>query len=182
MWNHAPAMWDGDAEKGIRAGDMNGQAAADLFAYFYSARFFELPGDAGRGKKAFTARGCSNCHGLKEGLLPRVRPVSQWDSLGDSVALTEAMWNHAPTMLAETQLKHQAWPALSAQELTDILVYLRNQPFSAPKPPVFQIGAGTQGEGVFRAKGCAGCHPSVAELVARTRGKTLTRRGGAVES
>src|SRR5271157_6202078 len=69
MWNHAPAMWTAMREKGIRAGDMNGQAAADLFAYFYSARFFELPGDAGRGKRAFEARGCSNCHGLTAGLL-----------------------------------------------------------------------------------------------------------------
>ena len=41
--------------------------AADLFAYFYSARFFEKPGDAARGKRAFAVRGCSNCHGLTEG-------------------------------------------------------------------------------------------------------------------
>ncbi|HTB13464.1 MAG TPA: cytochrome c, partial [Bryobacteraceae bacterium] len=105
MWNHAPAMWAAMREQGIRAGDMNAQAAADLFAYFYSTRFFELPGDAGRGKRAFAARGCSHCHGLKVGLLPRVRPVSEWGSLNDPVALTEAMWNHAPLMLAETQLK-----------------------------------------------------------------------------
>src|ERR1700719_3008961 len=41
MWNHAPAMWSAMQGKGIRAGDLNSQAAADLFAYFYSARFFE---------------------------------------------------------------------------------------------------------------------------------------------
>ena len=35
-------------------GDLNEQAAADLFAYFYSARFFEMPGDAARGKRAFS--------------------------------------------------------------------------------------------------------------------------------
>jgi cytochrome c2 len=180
MWNHAPAMWTAMREKGIRAGDMNGQAAADLFAYFYSARFFELPGDAGRGKRAFEARGCSNCHGLTVGLLPRVKPVSEWESLGDPVALTEAMWNHAPMMLAETQLKHQPWPALASQELTDILVYLRNRPSPPSKPPVFQIGAGKDGEAVFRARGCAGCHPSVGELSAHTRGKTLTEVAAAM--
>jgi cytochrome c2 len=180
MWNHAPAMWTAIEGKGIRAGDLNGQAAADLFAYFYSARFFELPGDAGRGKRAFAARGCSNCHGLKEGLLPRVKPVSQWESLSDPVALTEAMWNHAPLMLAETRLKHEPWPALAAQELTDILVYLRNLPFPPARPPVFQIGAGSEGEAVFRARSCAGCHPSVAELSARTRGKTLTEIAAAM--
>ena len=64
MWNHAPAMWAAMNKQGVRAGDLNEQAAADLFAYFYSTRFFETPGDAARGKRAFNVRGCSNCHGL----------------------------------------------------------------------------------------------------------------------
>lgn len=180
MWNHAPAMWAAMNKQGVRAGDLNEQAAADLFAYFYSIRFFETPGDAARGKRAFNIRGCSNCHGLREGLLPRIKPVSQWESLGDPVALTEAMWNHAPLMLAESQLKREPWPALSTQELTDILVYLRNSSFFPSKPPSFQIGSSAEGEGVFRAKGCAGCHASVAELSKSTRGKTLTEVAAAM--
>jgi cytochrome c2 len=184
MWNHAPKMWASMRQQGLppgdRAGVLNEKDAANLFAYFYSTRFFEAPGDAARGKRAFTSRGCSNCHGLKEGLLPRVKPVSQWESLGDPVALTEAMWNHAPMMLAETQLKNQPWPALSAQELSDILVYLRNLPFPPSKPPTFQIGSDADGEAVFRARGCAGCHPSVTELSVKTRGKTLTEVAAAM--
>jgi cytochrome c2 len=180
MWNHAPAMWTTMRLQGIQAGDMNEQNAADLFAYFYSARFFELPGDAARGKRAFNGHGCSECHGLKESILPRVKPVSQWESLGDSVALTEAMWNHAPLMLAETQLKHKAWPTLQAQELTDILVYLRNLSFPPSKPPAFLIGSGSDGQAVFRARGCANCHPSETDLSNRTRGKTLTEVAAAM--
>lgn len=180
MWNHAPAMWASMSQRGIHAGDLNNQAAADLFAYFYSARFFESPGDAARGKRAFTSRGCAGCHGLKESILPRVKPVSQWESLADPVALTEAMWNHSPTMMAEMKLKHVPWPALTAQELTDILIYLRNQPFPPSRPPVFQIGAGSDGEAVFKARGCVGCHPSVPELSASTRGKTLTEVAAAM--
>jgi cytochrome c2 len=183
MWNHAPKMWETMRQRGLQVGDQNGvlneRDAANLFAYFYSARFFEMPGDAARGKRAFTARGCATCHGLKEGLLPRVKPVAQWESLNDAVALTEAMWNHAPTMLAETQLKHQAWPALSAQELSDILVYLRNLPNPPSKTPTFQI-TDADGEAVFKARGCAGCHPSVPELSAKTRGKTLTEVAAAM--
>jgi cytochrome c2 len=180
MWNHAPAMWAAMKEKGIRAGDLNNQAAADLFAFFYSTRFFEMPGDAGRGKRAFAVRGCSNCHGLKEGLLPRIKPVSQWEALQDPIALTEAMWNHAPMMRAETQLKHESWPSLTAQELTDILVYLRNLPFPPTKPPAFLIGAGKDGEAVYRARGCMDCHASVAALAAEARGKTLTEIAAAM--
>jgi mono/diheme cytochrome c family protein len=180
MWNHAPKMWAAMQQQGMPAGVLSERDAANLFAYFYSARFFEFPGDAGRGKRAFASRGCSNCHGLKEGLLPLVKPVSQWDSLGDSVALIEAMWNHAPRMLAETGLKHEAWPVLTAQDLSDILVYLRTLPFPPSKPPAFQIGSDADGEAVFLARGCAGCHASVSKLSARTQGKTLTEVAAAM--
>ena len=53
MWNHAPTMWAAMRAREIQAGDSNPQSAADLFAYFYAARFFEKPGDAGRGKALF---------------------------------------------------------------------------------------------------------------------------------
>jgi mono/diheme cytochrome c family protein len=55
MWNHAPAMWAAIRTRNISPGDLDEQAAADLFAYFYSARFFEKLGDAGRGKRLFTS-------------------------------------------------------------------------------------------------------------------------------
>src|SRR6202162_2109654 len=63
MWNHAPAMWAAMRDRTIRAGDLDEQAAADLFAYFYAARYFEKPGDAARGKRVLE-RGCARCHGL----------------------------------------------------------------------------------------------------------------------
>jgi mono/diheme cytochrome c family protein len=43
MWNHAPTMWAAMKVRGIQAGDLNEHYAADLFAYFYSAGFFEMP-------------------------------------------------------------------------------------------------------------------------------------------
>ncbi len=66
---------------------------------------------------------------------------------------------------------------LTAQELTDMLVYLRNLPMPPSKPAAFQIGAASDGEAVFRARSCATCHASVAELSKSTRGKTLTEVG-----
>ena len=44
------------ARRKSRAGDLDEQAAPDLMAFFYAARFFEKPGDAGRGKRAFRER------------------------------------------------------------------------------------------------------------------------------
>ncbi len=63
MWNHAPGMWAAMRDRQITAGELDQQAAQDLMAFFYAARFFEKPGDAGRGKRAFESLGCAGCHG-----------------------------------------------------------------------------------------------------------------------
>jgi len=170
MWNHAPAMWAAMREREIRAGDLDEPAAADLFAYFYSARFFEKPGDAGRGKRLFTDRACSACHGLTD----------QWSALSDPIALTEAMWNHEPAMLAKAKLRNIAWPQLSAQDLSDLLVYLRNLPATRNRASAFATSAGTNGEGIFKSKGCVACHQSGSLLASRIKGRTLTEIAAAM--
>ena len=179
MWNHAPAMWAAMKDRDIQAGDLDEQGAADLFAYFYATRFFERPGDAGRGKRVFTER-CANCHGLTGSVRPLVKPVSQWGVLTDPVALAEAMWNHRSRMLEEAGDNRTRWPELSAQDLGDVLVYLRNLPSAPRKPAVFTIGAGNDGEAAFTSDGCSGCHRSGSALASRIKGQTLTEIAAAM--
>jgi hypothetical protein len=83
----------------------------------------------------FTEYACAQCHGLTDAIKPGIKPVSQWESLSDPVALTEAMWSHAPTMWVELKLKQVPWPQLSGPDLTDLLVYLRNLPSTHTRPP-----------------------------------------------
>ena len=66
MWNHAPLMFGAMQAAGIELPRLTPGDAADLFAFFYSTRFFDQPGDAGRGKTAFTAKHCAACHGVSE--------------------------------------------------------------------------------------------------------------------
>src|SRR5215831_13869204 len=66
MWNHAPVMWGAMESAGIQRPKLTAGDAADLFAYFYSARFFDKPGDGVRGKAAFTEKHCLDCHGLNQ--------------------------------------------------------------------------------------------------------------------
>jgi len=174
MWNHAPAMWAAMRERGIRAGDLDAQAANDLFAYFYSARFFDQPGDAARGKQAFDERGCAKCHGLNTPIRSGIKPVNQWEALANPIALAEAMWNHRTYMMEQTSARRIRWPELSAQDLTDILVYLRHLPSPPSKPPVFTIGDAHDGSAVFNAKGCPSCHAPGSPLARRIKGQTLT--------
>jgi mono/diheme cytochrome c family protein len=174
MWNHAPAMWASMRTRNIRASDLNEQAAADLFAYFYSARFFEKPGDAGRGKRLFSSKHCSECHGLTDTKIPAAKPVAQWESLGQPLALVNALWNHAATMRQEFAARKLNWPELTAQDLTDMLVYLRNLPSARDAGTRLEITSGANGQALFDSKGCAACHSGKASLTSRLKSKTLT--------
>jgi mono/diheme cytochrome c family protein len=174
MWNHAPAMWSAMRQRDVRAGALDEQTAADLFAYFYSTRFFEKPGDAARGKRIFGTRGCSECHGISGEIRPGIPAVSRWANLNRPFALTEDMWNHMPRMLAAASARKIAWPYLSGQDLTDLLVYLRNLPETRGKPPGIVLSAGANGPELFQSKGCAGCHQSGTALGVQIKGATMT--------
>ena len=41
LWNHAPLMWAAMERKGIAKPELSEQQAADLFVYFFAARYFE---------------------------------------------------------------------------------------------------------------------------------------------
>lgn len=174
MWNHAPAMWAAMRERSVRAGDLDEQAAADLFAYFYAARFFERPGDAGRGKILFSAKHCAECHGLTQAILPAAKPVTQWESMRRPVALVSAMWNHAATMRTDFAQRKIAWPELTSQDFSDILVYVRGLPGTLHQPDLLLLTSGENGEALFASKGCVICHSNKLALGSRLRGQTLT--------
>jgi mono/diheme cytochrome c family protein len=161
----------------IRAGDLDEQAGRDLFAYFYSAHFFDKPGDAGRGKALFSSRHCADCHGLETAKLPAAKPVAQWTSIGRPIELVGAMWNHAATMRQEFARRKFGWPSLDSQDLADMLVYLRNLPASRNAAFSVEITSGDNGRALFESKGCAGCHTGDHtgnnDLTRLLRGKTL---------
>jgi len=174
MWNHAPAMWASMRTRNVKASDLNEQAAADLFAYFYSARFFEKLGDAGRGKRLFSSKHCSECHGLTDTKTPEAKPVAQWDSLGEPLEMVNALWNHAATMRQEFAKRKLNWPDLTPQDLTDMLLYLRSLPSALNASASMEITSGANGQALFDSKGCAACHSGKAALTSRLKSKTLT--------
>lgn len=178
MWNHAPAMWASMKAKGISFPDLNEQGAADLFAYFYTARFFEKPADAGRGKRAFTEKHCADCHGVTRSNIPEAKPIVEWESAGNPISLVTAMWNHAATMQQEFARRKISWPELTSQDLSDILLYVRSTPGSRARSAArLEITAGPLGEQLFTNKGCAGCHTGKLGLADRLKGQTLTDIG-----
>ncbi|HXK03219.1 MAG TPA: c-type cytochrome [Verrucomicrobiae bacterium] len=175
MWNHAPDMWEAMQKNGVTKTSLSPEAASDLFAYFVSARYFEKPGDAARGKQAFAAHHCADCHGITSSPVAAAPPVAKWESLAEPVVLAQQMWNHGAKMREQFAQKKLAWSKLTAQELTDMLVYLQNLPETRNLAANFAFPPSDSGEKLFVSKGCSGCHtgPKMA-LENRLHNQTLT--------
>jgi cytochrome c2 len=170
-------MWNSMRAAGQTPPAIDEQKAADLFAFFYASRFFEQPGDAGRGKHIFSERGCVTCHNPGKPATPGIQPLppSAWTAITDPIELAAAMWNHAPQMQAEVARAGKRWPELSGQDLSDLLVYVRNGPRRGKTEAHFTVSAGSEGAALFQSKGCAACHSSgKSALSERLRGLTLT--------
>ncbi len=170
IWNHAPQMWEAMRRAQIDPPRMNEAAVADLFAFFYAARYFDRPGDAARGKAVFADKKCDVCHSGKGAAIP----VSKWDSLRDPVELVARMWNHAPQMAQATAIRKMEFPKLDAREMTDLLVYLQNTPGLRDTPFQFRMPTGGAGKALFESKGCAKCHVGAKALDPRIGARTLT--------
>jgi cytochrome c551/c552 len=84
------------------------------------------------------------------------------------------MWNHGAKMREQFAKKKLAWSKLTSQELTDLLVYLQNQPETKGLATNFQFPPSETGEALFQAKGCTGCHTGRLALEGLLRNQTLT--------
>ena len=168
MWNHAPAMWQSMEGAGVAKPAMSEDDAANLFAFFFANRFFEQPGDAGRGKKLLTDKRCEGCHGSSG----PGKPVSNWTA-ADPIDLARQMWNHAQQMKEALKTRSRSWPALTPQDFADLQVYLQSQPTGRAAEPAFQPGPSETGGMLFKGKGCADCHKGARSLESKFKSKTL---------
>lgn len=174
MWNHAPAMWSAMAAQGIERPKLTEQDGQDLFAYLYSIRYFDHPGEAERGKRVFTAKHCAGCHSLSDPAKGPGNPVTAWKSISDPVILVQQMWNHSSMMKRAMSEHRDEWVQLTSQDLADIVVYLQNLPGVRNKTPEFWLPDPINGVTLFHEKGCDGCHTGSLSLEKRLANQTLT--------
>ena len=172
VWNHGPTMWAAMPARNIALPRLTENDAEDLFAYLYSVRFFERPGDAARGKQVFEQKHCAECHSLRTPARGPGQPVANWKSLEDPVALVEAMWNHSSEMKTELAAHQKVWASLTGQELTDLTVYLQNLPSLAGATPELTLPDPASGKPLFD-QNCAACHKDSLALDRHFSGQTL---------
>lgn len=174
MWNHAPVMFGAIEAAGIEKPTLTPGDAADLFAFFYSTRFFDKPGDIGRGKSTFAAKHCGDCHGVTESNAEKAPPIARWTSLADPVVMVQQMWNHSSHMQDAFARRKIQWQQLTTGQLTDMLVWLRSLPETRHLTSRFSNTSDRDGYKVFEEKGCVKCHVGKLALEDRLQNMTLT--------
>jgi mono/diheme cytochrome c family protein len=128
MWTHSPQMWAAMAAKHIQRPTFEGQEMADLLAFLYSLRSYDLAGSALVGKQLFTERGCGHCHGA-EGQGGEVGPALRGrGGVLTPVTLARILWSHGPRMYNRAHELGLSWPALKESDLGHLLAFLNSPP------------------------------------------------------
>jgi mono/diheme cytochrome c family protein len=153
MWNHSGQMEREMKAKGIPHFEFSGNEMVDLIAYIRSLglgteKVYLSPGDPESGERLFVQKGCIQCH------IPR----SEYDLSGKKdfprtlAQLAGMMWNHSEEMRKGMERRGINFPALSSQEMADLVAYLfSTRYFDEPGNP-------ERGKAVFIKKQCNLCH------------------------
>ena len=190
MWSHGPSMWDQMRSQSIQVSPMSKAAADDLFAYFWSVRYFDPRGEAIRGKRLFASKKCDTCHSLTSEAAHGEAPlVSDWAGLSDPELWAQKLWNHSTAMESAMVERGMRWPDFSEQEMVDLLLYLQNLPSTRGDRRHLDFSSPQAGRAMFRTEACADCHsatfktsrvrpPSIemAAVVGKPSGKAMRKR------
>jgi len=127
MWNHSPDMMKIMKAREIPRKDINPQEMADILSYLFAYRYFDPPGDVQRGKKIFEEKNCVICHTVG----PGGRDGSIGPNLGQLhqitiIKVTQAIWNHGPSMMQKMRDYGFSWPVLKDSDLNDIVAYMQS--------------------------------------------------------
>lgn len=158
MWNHAPTMWERMQVQRVALPRFQEQEMDDLFAFLYSVRSLDEPGDPERGRQLLSEKNCVRCHALS-GQGARVGPdLEKWADHRNPVSWIQTMWNHGPAMQSLMEQQGLPWPRFQDSDLSDLIAYIRK---AAPRPRshVYLRPADPEaGRALFGRMGCLSCH------------------------
>jgi mono/diheme cytochrome c family protein len=143
MWNHLPRMakrmWPSLADRPY----LTPNEMSDLIAFLYAPDSSDIrqpadrdkqvpggPGDPQRGRTLVTGKGCLACHSLSGPDGGVAGSLDTLKGLDSPWTIISTMWNHSFLMALETEAQKAAWPALSSDELADIVAFLRVHAYS----------------------------------------------------
>lgn len=155
MWNHGPEMADAMKAQGIERPTLSAEELRDLIAYLSAAKDRQAPvvalaGGVERGRMLFAEKQCVQCHPVAgSGAGPTLvgRGVRR-----SPIEFAAALWDKAPAMLAARKPDMGPLPALSTEDMADLVAYLDAAGYFAGS------GSVTGGWRVMADKGCLVCH------------------------
>jgi len=160
LWNHFPEMLGKMAAKGILPQKMEEKEMANLFGFLYFIRYMDEPGDRRKGKALLEAKGCTQCHTLKE----RTKgDLSRWGRYTNPIVWAQMMWNHTSQMEEEMEKKGLPQIEFKGNEMVDLIAYIRSL---SPDVEKMYLAPGDpeQGKGLFFQKNCYQCHQAGTDL------------------
>lgn len=159
LWNHAPAMSAKMHELGVGRPVLSPDEMGQIVVYLFAVKFFDEPGNAARGRELFEKRSCAQCHQLggRGGAVgPRLDELKEYMS---SSFMAQSLWNHGPEMAAKMAAQKVVRPRLDADDVADIVAYIRGDARGAALDLAYaQAGSPQAGRNVFRQSGCIQCH------------------------
>jgi mono/diheme cytochrome c family protein len=158
MWNHAPAMWLKMRQERLAPPKFQDSEMTNLFAFLYSVRSLDEPGDPERGRKLLSERHCLECHGVAGQGRGAGPDLKNWTSYRNPVSWIQAMWNHGVPMQKMMAQRGLSWPRFQGSEMVDIIAYLRTLGVGAKSHAHLRLADAKAGRQLFEQKGCAGCH------------------------
>lgn len=159
FWNHYPGMAVRMREQGIEPPRISPADMGDLIAFLTAVNYFDPRGSVERGQTTFVQKQCVRCHqvrGVGGVLGPNLDHLGQ---TGSAIEVATALWNHAGPMSGAMVARGISRPSFSADELTDLLAYLRgSSPAILDRPLQLFPGRPDAGERLYTDQGCVRCH------------------------
>ncbi len=158
MWNHAPDMWQRMRENNVEPPQFTDDEMANLFAFLYSVRSLDEPGDPENGRQLLSTKHCLDCHSVEE-TGARVAPALQnWTGYRNPVSWIEAMWNHGLPMQEMMAARGLSWPEFEGSEMLDVIAYIRTLGSNPNRHALLRLADPEAGSQLYRQKGCFSCH------------------------
>ena len=158
MWNHAPAMWQRMQQEHLNPPKFSDQEMTNLFAFLYSVRSLDEPGDPERGRRLLAERRCLDCHAVGGGGAGKAPDLKSWTAYRNPVTWIQAMWNHGQAMQKMMAARGLAWPQFQETEMSDVISYIRTLGGGTHAHAYLRLANAGNGRRVFEGKGCASCH------------------------
>ena len=155
LWNHSPKMWRAQQDGNVKP-VLNSFEAADVFAYFFSLKYTNTPGDPSKGRAVFEEKTCAGCHDTRDRSTPARSANFDLERSGRSSFVGGADVEPLEYGLRRSIQSRFGLAAFFHEEMVDMLAYLRSVQDSRIQA-TFQPGNAEKGRITFENR-CESCH------------------------